>query len=86
MSRSPVQKNKKAFDGTIEKHHALKIHKGEHMFRMVKDLKVVLGNGNRGGSKKSNKAGKNAEKNNGNKTSGLLKKDQYFGTYHIGRT
>jgi hypothetical protein len=86
VSRSPVQKNKKAFDGTIEKHRALKIHKGEHMFRMVKDLKVVLGNGNRGGSKKSNKAGKNAEKNNGNKTSGLLKKDQYFGTYHIGRT
>jgi hypothetical protein len=43
------------------------------MFRMVKDLKVVLGKGKRGGSKKTKKAGKNAE-NNGNETSGLLKK------------
>jgi hypothetical protein len=59
------------------------------MFRMVKDLKVVLGKGKRGGSKKTKKAGKNAEnnaENNGNETSVLLKKDQYFGTYHIGRT
>jgi hypothetical protein len=55
------------------------------MFRMVKDLKVVLGKGKRGGSKKTKKAGKNAE-NNGNETSVLLKKYQYFGTYHIGRT
>jgi hypothetical protein len=39
------QKNKKALDGTIEKHHALKIHNGEHMLRIVKDLKVVLGPG-----------------------------------------
>jgi hypothetical protein len=39
------RKNKKAFDGTIEKHRAPKIHKGEHMFRIVKDLKVVLGKG-----------------------------------------
>jgi hypothetical protein len=45
VSRSPVPKNKKAFDGTTEKRHALKIHNGEHMFRMVKDLKVVLGKG-----------------------------------------
>jgi hypothetical protein len=53
------------------------------MFRMVKDLKVVHGKEKGGGSKKSNKAGKNAEKN-GNETSGLFKKYQYFGTYHIG--
>jgi hypothetical protein len=46
------QKNKKAFDGTIEKRHAPKIHDGEHMFRMVKDLKVVLGKWKGGGSKK----------------------------------
>jgi hypothetical protein len=47
------------------------------MFRMVKDLKVVLRKGKAGGSKKTKKAGKNAEKNmenNGNETSGLLKK------------
>jgi hypothetical protein len=43
------------------------------MFRMVKDLKVVLGKGKGGGSKKTKKAGNNAEKN-GDKTSGLLKK------------
>jgi hypothetical protein len=68
----PYRKNKKAFDGTIEKHRAPKICNGEHMFRMVKDLKVVLGKGKGGGSKKSKKAGKNAEnnvENNGNKTS-----------------
>jgi hypothetical protein len=66
-----------------------KIHSGEHMFRMVKDLKVVLRKGKGGGSKKTKKAGKNAEKNaenNGNGTLGLFKKDQYFGTYHIGST
>jgi hypothetical protein len=48
------------------------------MFRMVKDLKVILGKGKGGGSKKTNKAGKNAEKNaenNGNETSGLFKND-----------
>jgi hypothetical protein len=39
------QKNKKAFDGTIEKHRAPKIHSGEHIFRMIKNLKVVLGRG-----------------------------------------
>jgi hypothetical protein len=85
----PYQKNKKAFNGTIEKHRAPKIHKGEHMFRMVKDLKVVLGKGKGGGNKKTKKAGKNAEKNaenNGNETLELFKKDQYFGSYHIGRT
>jgi hypothetical protein len=83
------QKNNKAFDGTIEKHRAPKIHSGEHMFRMVNDLKVVLGKGKGGGSKKTKKVEKNAEKNaenNDNKISGLFKKDQYFGTYHIGRT
>jgi hypothetical protein len=56
---------------------------------MVKDLKVVLGQGKGGGNKKIKKEGKNAIKNaenNGNETSGLFKKDQYFGTYHIGRT
>jgi hypothetical protein len=44
---------------------------------MVKDLKVVLRKGKGGGSKKTKKAGKSAEKNaknNGNKTSGLFKK------------
>jgi hypothetical protein len=47
------------------------IHNGEHMFRMVRDLKVVLGKGKGGGSKKTKKARKNAEKNvenNGNET------------------
>jgi hypothetical protein len=49
-----------------------KIHKGGHMFRMVKDLKVVLEKGKGGGSKNTKKVGKNAEKNvenNGNETS-----------------
>jgi hypothetical protein len=44
------------------------------MFMMVKDLKVVLGKGKGGGSKKTKKARKNAEMNaemNGNETSGL---------------
>jgi hypothetical protein len=85
----PYRTNKKAFDGTIEKCRAPKIHNGEQMFRMVKDLKVVHRKGKGGGSKKTKKAGNNAEnnvENNGNETSGLFKKDQYFGTYHIGRT
>jgi hypothetical protein len=89
VSRSPVSKNKKSFDGTIKKRHTPKIHNGEHMFRMVKNLKVVLGKGKRGGSKKTKKTRKNAEKNtenNGNETSRLFKKDQYFRTYYIGRT
>jgi hypothetical protein len=52
VSRSTIsKKNKKVFDGTIEKHHAPKIHNGEHMFRMVKDLKVVLRKRKGGGSK-----------------------------------
>jgi hypothetical protein len=62
-----------AFDGTIEKRRAPKIHNGEHMLMMVKDLKVVLGKGKGRGSKKTKKAGKNVEKN-GNETSGLFKK------------
>jgi hypothetical protein len=71
------RKNKKDFNETIEKRHAPKIHSGEHMFRMVKDLKVVLRKGKGGGSKKIKKARKNAKKNtenNDNETSGLLKK------------
>jgi hypothetical protein len=51
------------------------------MFRMVKDLKVVLRKGKGGGSKKTKKAGKNAEKNaknNGNETSVLFKKRSIF--------
>jgi hypothetical protein len=79
------QKNKKAFDGTIEKCRAPRIHSGEHILRMVEDLKIVLGKRKRGGSKKTKKAEKNAE-NNGNETPKLFKKDQYFGTYHIGST
>jgi hypothetical protein len=47
------------------------------MFRMVKDLKVVLGKGKGGGSKKTKKTGRNAEKN-GNETSGLFKKRSIF--------
>jgi hypothetical protein len=42
------------------------------MFRMVNDIKVVLGKGKGGGNKKMKKVGKNAEKNvenNGNETS-----------------
>jgi hypothetical protein len=73
MSRSRVLKNKKDFDGTIEKRRAPKIHSGDHMFRMVKDLKVVLGKGKGGESKKTKTARKNAE-NNGNETSGFFKK------------
>jgi hypothetical protein len=48
---------------------------------MVKDLKVILGKGKGGGSKKIKKAGKNAEKNvenNCNGTSGLFKKRSIF--------
>jgi hypothetical protein len=47
------------------------------MFRMVNDLKVVLGKGKGGGSKNAKKVQKNAEKNaenNSNETPGLLKK------------
>jgi hypothetical protein len=77
VSRSRVPKNKKAFDGTIEKCRAPKIHSGEHMFRMVKDLKVVLGKGKGGGSKKTKNTGKNAEKNV-NETSRLLKKSIFW--------
>jgi hypothetical protein len=58
-----------------------KIHSGEHIFRMVKDLKVVLGKEKGGGSKKTRKEGKNVEKNaknNGNETSGLFKKRSIF--------
>jgi hypothetical protein len=39
------RKNKKVFDGTIKKRRAPKIHSGEHIFRMVNDLKVVLEKG-----------------------------------------
>jgi hypothetical protein len=66
---------------TIEKFHTPKIDKGEHMFRMVNDLKVVLRKGKGGGGKKTKKAGKNAEKNaenNGNENSGLFKKRSIF--------
>jgi hypothetical protein len=48
---------------------------------MVKDLKVVLGKGKGGGSKKTKNVGKNTEKNaenNGNKTSGLFNKRSIF--------
>jgi hypothetical protein len=82
------QKNKKVFDGTIMKRRAPNIHSGEHMFRMVKDFKVILGKGKGVESKKTKKMRKNAKKsteNNDNKTSGLFKNDQYFGTYYIGR-
>jgi hypothetical protein len=46
------------------------------MFRMVKDLKVVLGKGKGGGSKKTKKTRKNAEKNTEN--NGLFKKRLIF--------
>jgi hypothetical protein len=42
------QKIKKVFDGIIEKCRTPKIHSGEHMFRMVKDLKVILRKRKRG--------------------------------------
>jgi hypothetical protein len=42
----PYQKNKKAFDGPIEKWRAPEIQNGEHMFRMVKILKLFLERGN----------------------------------------
>jgi hypothetical protein len=42
----PYQKNKKAFDGPIEKWCAPEIQNGEHMFRMVKILKLFLERGN----------------------------------------
>jgi hypothetical protein len=54
---------------------------GKHMFRMVRDLKVVLEKGKGGGNKKMKKAGKNAQKNvenNGSETSGLFKKRSIF--------
>jgi hypothetical protein len=80
-----TKKNKKTFDGTIEKHHAPKIYSGEHIFRMVKDLKVILGMGKGGGSKKTKKLGK-MHRIMVTKLQDCLKKDHYFGTYHIGRT
>jgi hypothetical protein len=76
-----TKKNKNVFYGTIEKCHVPKIHNGEYIFRMVKDLKVVIGKGKRGGSKKTKKTGKNVKKNaknNDNKTSGLFKKRSIF--------
>jgi hypothetical protein len=51
------------------------------MFRMVKDLKVVLRKRKGGGSKQTKKARKNTEKNaenNGNETSQLFKKRSIF--------
>jgi hypothetical protein len=51
----PYQKNKEAFDETIEKRRDPKIHNEEHMLKMVKDLKLVLGKGKGGGSKKTKK-------------------------------
>jgi hypothetical protein len=48
---------------------------------MVKDLKVFLGKG-----KNEKKNAKKNTRNNDNEISGLFKRDQYFGTYHIGRT
>jgi hypothetical protein len=54
-----------------------------------KILKLFLEKGKDEKVKKIKKMGKNAEKNaenNGNETSGLFKKDQYFRTYHIERT
>jgi hypothetical protein len=53
------------------------------MFRIVMD-KLFMERG-KVEEVKSQKVRKNAE-NNGNKTLGLFKKYQYFGTYHIGRT
>jgi hypothetical protein len=52
-------------------------------------LKLFLKMGNEEEIKRQRRGGGNAEKNaenNGNKTSELFKKDQYFGTCHIGRT
>jgi hypothetical protein len=48
---------------------------------MVKDLKVMLGKGKGGGSKKTKKVGKNAKKNtenNDNETLGLFQKRSIF--------
>ena len=41
----PYRKNKRAFDGTVEHHQALRIRTGEHVFKMVKTLRVVLEKG-----------------------------------------
>jgi hypothetical protein len=65
---------------------APKIYNGEHMFRLVKDLKVVLRKGKGGGSKKMKKVEKNAEKNAVTKLHDCSKKDQYFRIYRIRRT
>jgi hypothetical protein len=51
------------------------------MFRMIKDLKIILEKRNGGRSKKTKNAGKNAEKNaenNGKETSVLFKKRSIF--------
>jgi hypothetical protein len=84
----PYRKNKKAFDGTIKKCRVPKIYNGEHMFRMVKDLKVVLEKG-KGGSKRQRRQERIQRRMRRIMVTKLLnysKKDQYFGTYHIGRT
>jgi hypothetical protein len=52
---------------------------------MVKDLKVILGMGKGGGSKKTKKLEK-MHRIMVIKLQDCLEKDHYFGTYHIGRT
>jgi hypothetical protein len=83
------QKNKKVLDGTIEKCHAPKIHSGEHMFRMVKDLKVVHENGKEEEVKRQRRQKRMHRRMRRimvTKLQHCSKKDQYFETYHIGRT
>jgi hypothetical protein len=55
------------------------------MFRVVKNLKVVLGKGKGGGSKKTKKH-ERMQSIMVMKLQDCSKKEQYFETYHIGRT
>ena len=43
----PHRKNKRAFGGTVEHRQALKIRTGEHVFKMVKIVRVVTWKGAR---------------------------------------
>jgi hypothetical protein len=83
----PHRKNKKAFDGTIQKCRAPKIHNGENIFRMVKDLKVVLGKEEEvKRQRRWERMQRRMRRIMVTKLQDCSKKDQYFGTYYIGRT
>ena len=70
----PYRRNKRAFDGTVETHCAPKVHTGEHVYKMVKNLRVVLGKG------------KGNTKFPAEKLAPMFKKRSIFWDYLIGST